>query len=332
MKGERRHELEHNVLLDWLAGIAEQVKPYGNAIFAVVLLLAVAIAASVWWTRQSTAQETEAWDAFHEALYSARLTDFDRVIEQYPGTEVAHWAAVVAGDLRLSEGCAQRFRSRSTANQELRKAVECYRMVLDESNRSELRERATFGLARTLEVQGDLDKAEQRYEEVRSGWPEGVYAAAASRRLEDLGNDTFRKTFYDEFAKFDPRPPSLSEEPGLGPSFDEEITPPGQDRIFSPSNLLDPKKRAPADAKPGETSTVLPLLTTPDVPAADKAKPAAEPPTDKPKPAAEPPADKAKPAAEPPTDKPKPAAEPPADKAKSPAKPATAKGPPKKNS
>ncbi len=45
MKAERRHELQHNELADWLAATAERLRPYSRAILgvtiaAVVLLLA----------------------------------------------------------------------------------------------------------------------------------------------------------------------------------------------------------------------------------------------------------------------------------------------------
>ena len=229
MKGERRHELEKNELADWLAKVFGVVGPYQNAILGAVLLLLVGAVGYLWWAGQAAGKQAAASDEFQRALWdlsqgSSSTADFEAIVEDYPDTGLALWARVMAGDLHLAFGCDSLFTNKGVANQELREAVDHYREVLGaESSSSALRQRATFGLARALESQGDLQKAMQRYEEVGKSWPEGAYAAAAASRLEDLEKPATR-LFYDRFAKFDPKPVSSLDPGGLGepPAFDLE--------------------------------------------------------------------------------------------------------------
>jgi len=268
MKGQRRHELKQNDLADWLAGVFQTVKPYQNAILGVVVLAVVGTAAYAWWSRQSSARAAAGWDDFYTAISSGNPAKFDRLIEQYPDTPVAQHAAVVAGDLHLAYGCNMLFVNKASANQELRKAVEHYLTVLGQSPKPMLREQATFGLARALEAQGDLEGAAQRYEEVGRNWPDGAYAAAAARRLDDL-NRASTKAIYDKFAKFDPKPAFTDEPgtPGRRLPFDLDSLP-DEGPVFQPDTTfnLNLEERGPedqttpgdADETPPETDTTEP--------------------------------------------------------------------------
>ena len=83
-----------------------------------------------------------------------------------------------------------------------------------------------------------LSEAEQGYKTVKERWPHGEYAEWASRRLADLQKPA-TKEFYDEFARFDPKPVSTSAGDMFGKS------------PFSKSDAL----QEPADEprfKPGE--------------------------------------------------------------------------------
>ena len=108
------------------------------------------------------------------------------MIDDYPHTNVAHMAAVVLADTYLGDGCNQLFTNKIKGQHELAKAIELYQLVREESRVPSLLERATFGLARAKESQGDAEhikQAEQLYEDVATKWPNGAFAAAASQRL-----------------------------------------------------------------------------------------------------------------------------------------------------
>jgi tetratricopeptide (TPR) repeat protein len=259
MKGERRHELERNELADWLAKTFETIKPYQNAILATVLLVLVGTVAYSWWARQSAGRQVGGWDAFHGALWELAqgtasptgvAADFEAIVDRYPDRDVALWARIMAADLHLAIGCDELFHNKGIANQELRKAEDHYLTILHANNsNSDLRERATFGLARARESQGNLQKAMEHYQEVERNWPEGAYAAAAASRLADLKRaDTQR--LYDRFAKFDPKPVSsqLPDVPSQPPAFDVDSLP-DDGTLFEPK-LLDLEEKGAADRQP----------------------------------------------------------------------------------
>lgn len=231
MKRQRRHELRQNELLEWLNNLAGTVGPYRNAILGVLLLTALALGLWTWWTRQSATETAEGWDNLNSALSTWNPSEAAKVCERYPGSNVAHWAGVVAADMYLDEGCQQLFSNKPHARDQLEKAENHYKMVLKESQQPVLRQRATFGLARAYEAmagtrqsQGlELDEAIRCYQELIKNWPQGTYAAIASRRLKDLkSHDT--RAFYDEFAKYEPPSPfsDQSAMPGERPPFDLE--------------------------------------------------------------------------------------------------------------
>jgi len=221
MKSERRHELEQNELADWLGDFLVTVKPYLNTILAAVVAVVLVTVGYAWWVRHAEANAANSWNDFFAAMGTGEITDFDKVAEDHPGTQVAQWARVISADLHLNLGCDQLFKSRVAAQDELRQAVEGYLAVLETSRVSEIRQRATYGLARAYESQGNLDKAAQSYNDLKRNWPEGAFATAAERRLEDIKSPATEK-FYDRFATFNPRP-SASEGSGAAdqrPAFD----------------------------------------------------------------------------------------------------------------
>jgi tetratricopeptide (TPR) repeat protein len=249
MKSERRHELEHNVLANWLGGTIEQIKPYASTILLAVLAGLLAVVLVRWWYGNSLAKGASAWDAYYAAFEDPNASEeFDKVAELYPRSKVAEWATVTGADVRLQYGCNQLFTNRSIANQELTKAVNGYLKVLEQASDVTVRERATFGLARAKEAQGDLDEALKSYKEVVKQWPNGAYKQAAQHRIDDLERKS-TKEFYDTFAKANPKPPATEgAASGTGPEFNEKSLPEGP-AAKSSSPEKSPETSKPADAK-----------------------------------------------------------------------------------
>ena len=221
MKSEERHRLQHNQLADWIGKTITSIKPYQNSILIGLLLVVGGMVAYSVWSRVSAAENTLAWDELNAALESGNIAKLAKVREDHPNTHVAHVAAVVEADYTLADGCNRLFVSKAVANQELAKAIELYLTVLDQSRNSSLLQRATFGLARAREAKGELERAMELYQEVSTKWPDGAFAIAAARRLDDLKRPA-TKRLYDRFAKFDPKPAYSGEFglPGQKPSFD----------------------------------------------------------------------------------------------------------------
>jgi tetratricopeptide (TPR) repeat protein len=221
MKSERRHELERNQLLVWFSETSERIKPYINAILGAVLVVLVLILAASLWSRHSEGQSSVAWDSYFTALNGMDRTALENVAQKYPGTGAAYWALVTLGDIELDSGCNLLFVNKTSANLELRKAVEHYQAVLSQASSSALLERATYGLARARESQGDLEQALKAYGEIVAKWPKGTFGEVANERTVDLKAKSVR-SFYDRFSKFDPKPALANEPgtPGKKPAFD----------------------------------------------------------------------------------------------------------------
>jgi hypothetical protein len=274
MKSERRHELQHNELLDWLRTTGERIKPYQNMIIGVALLAAVGIAAYSLWSRRSAARDTGAWEAMDQAMqsdlpgyarqYFRNPQDFDKVAEQHPDTSAGDWAAVMAADLHRLRGTEALFSDKATAKEELNAAVEKYKEAL-KSRSSMLRERATFGLAQALEALGNrLDDAIARYKEVTQQWPKGMFASVAANRVQELQKED-TKHFYDQFASatMQPRTPLKDELPAM-PGARSPLGPPPADPPADPSfGLQFPKslRESDSDKKTGTSAEKTPDKT-----------------------------------------------------------------------
>jgi len=271
MKGQRRHELQQNELADWMANLIAAAKPYANLIFGGVLLLGILGIGLTLWVQRSNAQAARAWEDFQSALSNLSFVEMNNVVEHYPGSDAAHWAQVVLGDFHLREGCDELFTTRAGARQELRKAIEHYDNVLAGTSDGRIRERATFGLARAWESQGDLKKALEFYEEVVRQWPDEPYAIIAREQTAALETPAVKR-FYDRFAQFDPRP-EFGEEPTQPLRLDDWELPalgepvlPGYDS-FNP--LGKPSKESSEEpTKPAETDLAAPSTGT-SAPATD---------------------------------------------------------------
>lgn len=229
MKSERRHELQHNALADWMARTGEELKPYQNLILSVVVIGLVTFAAYTWWSRTSASQAAKAWGEFNDGMETRDLTELTQVIENYPDTKVAHTATVLSGDYRLNNGCYQLFENKVIGEQQLSKAIILYESDLRQSKSPMLLERATFGLARAKEAKGNLEEAERYYREVVANWSDGAYAEAANQRLDELKRPEI-KQLYDDFRNFDPKP-----------AFSNEFDVPGQQLKFDKTNI--PKEK-----------------------------------------------------------------------------------------
>jgi hypothetical protein len=283
MKSERRHELQHNVLADWLAQTAESLKPYQNMVMFGTVLILIVLAVGIYWSKQSAASATRAWDEFNTALVSANpATALSKVIEDLPGTTAAEMAAVVSADRHLAEGCRDLFVNKATAQNELSKAIDLYAPVRERSQVSSLREAATFGLARAREAKGDATNIEQAvklYEELSKNWPNGAYTPIANERLADLKKPA-TKELYDRFAHFDPKPVFSTEPAGRLPfdsgSIPRETPLPGIEPLpgLNPEGPAKDQEKAETK-KPSEgTNAAEPApLAKPETPA-DTSKPA----------------------------------------------------------
>ena len=290
MKSERRHELQHNALLDWLMQSGAKSKPYLNGILLALVVVLLGFVGYRWMSTTSAARQAAAWDSVFSSVGGGDIARLDQTVDDYPNTTAAHWAAVIAGDMRLAAGCQELFTTKATAADQFQKALEKYELVLDSSRDDVIRERATYGLARTYEAmagtrqsQEDLDNAKREFKKIVQ-WPNGAYVKAAQARLDAL-NQTSTKEFYDALAAWEPRPAITSPDglDNLNIPFGNSgeglnVGQPPKDLFAAPSDKTDDSTQAPASGEPAEPAGQPPAEAVPaevsPMPAATGDKPA----------------------------------------------------------
>jgi predicted negative regulator of RcsB-dependent stress response len=290
MKSERRHELQHNALLDWLMKTGETIKPQLNAILLGLVVVVLGVIGYRWMSAQSADKEATAWDSVFLAMGQGDTAQLDQAVEDYPRTTAAQWAAVVSGDLQLSAGCQDLFTTKATAADQFQKAQDKYKLVLENCREPVIRERATYGLARTYEAmagtrqsQTDLDGAREKYQEVVDKWPNGAYAKAAQSRLNAL-SQTSTMEFYEALAAWEPRPAITSPEglDGLNIPFDQsggglDVGEKPKSYFGDITDKIDETMEAPAEGEPaGDAAPAADSAEPPAMPEATGDKPAAE--------------------------------------------------------
>lgn len=246
VKSERRHELQHNYLADWLATAGKSINPYLNHIFLVGLAIIIAFLGYTWWSKTTTGEKSAAWNDYYVGLDTRDQKELSNVAEIYKGTTAANMATVLVGDYRLNNGCAQVFNNKAIGENDLTKAMRSYETIGREARDAMLLARAKFGLGRANESKCELEAAEQCYREVVAGWPDSAYAMMATERLDDLKR-TDTKRFYDDFrAKYEANPVPADDLgiPKETPAFDESSLP-SEESPDLPG--LNPEDAAPAE-------------------------------------------------------------------------------------
>jgi hypothetical protein len=266
MKSQERHRLEKNILADWIAQTIQQIKPYLTPILVVALVVVLVFGATNFWVQRAAQGSGVAWGKVYATITEQGVdaAAAEAVAEEYQGTNVAHWARLVACDERLEHGCQLLFTAdRSSAINDLQRAVEGSTTVLKETNEPALRERALFCRARAYEAlagtrqSGALDNAIADFKELLANdrWAKGPYAEMARHSVTNLENPEFR-TFYDKFVNYEPKPPISG--PGV-PGQRPPATVPEPNSPVEFSSLMnlggDVKANEKAPAKPGAAKT-----------------------------------------------------------------------------
>lgn len=266
MKTERRHELQHNELADWLGVTLAKVQPYSKVILGILILLGVGAFASTYLGGQNRESDEAAWAAYFRALDTGDLAAFSDMAANYPGTSAAAWAQVATGDVKLATSLREFFADRDKAREELTKAREAYEGALKAANGNEmLEQRARFGLAQSLESLGEIDQATSQLDEIVKRWPESPVGVSATARLAQLRKPQ-TKEWYAWFAEQKPVKSPLSDStfmndlPNLPEKPDLSVPQPGQ---LIPGNSSPAGNGTPStDAITPETGLGLPDLGT----------------------------------------------------------------------
>lgn len=298
MKSERRHELEENLLANWLISVFQKIRPYGNLIFGGVILILLVVVVYGWLSRRGMEKAEQAWDAVLTNMAIAREDPgvLERVAEEYSSAEAGQWAALLAAEAYLAKACDALFYNKTEAREYLNDSRKLFERLLQESRNEVIRQRATFGLARADEAAGDLDKAmeswsspsakqagkkaDRGYKGLLNVWPNSAYAEVAKDRLEELQRYQIKK-FYDDFMRWEPSATSGSAE--AGPPSKPAIGSSSQEvPLYTPGKLLSSKPEASSPAgsptQSSDTAKNSPVLPSKEGKASRSEKTASENP------------------------------------------------------
>ena len=180
MKTERRHELQTNVLADWLGKKIIALEKYSRAAAGIVIALLIAVFVVIYLSKQQASRRATGWSKLFQGSVERDLTQMRETAEEHRGTEVGLWALQSAADLHLEEGSNLLYIDRVDAASRLSKAVSNYLLVVDQTKDSMLKRRALFGLAQAYEASNELKKAADRYAELAQLSPDSVLGKEAA--------------------------------------------------------------------------------------------------------------------------------------------------------
>lgn len=213
MKSTRRHDLQTNVLADWLGAKINWAQSNATWLLGgLLVVIAVFVVFSIRESRLSSVA-TEGWSRFdaasaggfaavaraeHMALNNA-VRNLEDLVREHQGTQLAAYAELTLGDLSLRSGQLKYRENKTAARESFQNAAQYYRSVSATSSSSEIRNRALYCLAKSLEWQMKLQQAREVYLQV-----EGAFALEAQGRARDLSRKG-TKTFYEQFAQWKPK-------------------------------------------------------------------------------------------------------------------------------
>ena len=255
MKTERRHELQENVLADWLGKQIVQLKPYSTAIVAGFLITAVLWFAVAQMGANRKQNVSESWDAYFQAAAVSDPDELRRIADKYPRTEAGAWARQSAGDVSLATGSRNMFIDREKANEYLSESLEDFTAANSMASTDLLKQRSLLGIAQANEALNKFDGAESAYNQLIRSWPNTSVAKTSEKRLAFLKKSS-TKEFYDWFWDQKPivpkipmgngdtgsiKPPSLYDDLPSNPALEL----PSEDSLESPSGLGGPEMTPP---------------------------------------------------------------------------------------
>ena len=244
MKTKRRHELQTNVLADWLGKQYELLKPYWPFIalgVAALVLLYAGVQYALTYMGNSPPPNQESWTAYvgeTTDISSDSATRADGLVDiadKYDGSPASLWARQQAAELQLQDGMREVYRERDEARDLLTKARDNYDAVIKDAKGEDLAmlwQRALLGKAKACESlaavreddaslaelqRKDLEAARDAYQLLAKSAGDGLLGQRAKDALALLADEdgAIRAGMTDLYAELARRGPA-SFEPPLG--------------------------------------------------------------------------------------------------------------------
>lgn len=204
MKSEERHELKVNELERLTTRVRPILEQYGMHIALGASAVILIAAAALFWSRMSAAGQTAGWAEYLDATASnstAKLVDVAEA-EDAAKNQVAIWARLRAAEGYLESGIQQSIEGRDEGQRglvsDLDEARKNFQAVLEKAPaKSELQERALFGLGRCLETMAGVN---QRTDAKNSTTTDLLTEAAEAydKLLKDFPNSPYNQKRYED--------------------------------------------------------------------------------------------------------------------------------------
>lgn len=214
MNTDRRHELQHNVLAEYLTRINESIEPHSKLIAVVV---GAAIVGSLGFMLYQSNASGQRSDATLQLVLAAGEGDdavLSMVGEQFAQTTAGSWARLYQADELMSRGMRVLYTDRTEATELFTSAENAYSQALSTSKDKVLDSRAHFGLARIAESSGDAEKAIEEYRKTMAANESEAMVEVAQQRIDSLSRPSTKEFLAwfgeQDFTPSDPAlPPSL---------------------------------------------------------------------------------------------------------------------------
>lgn len=289
---QKRQQLQHNALGDWIAEKMTAAEPYAAQI-AVGSLVAIGLVVGViWYSSMPDTESAKAWDEYLAAISEPQPdVAMETVATSFASTKAGLWAKQSGAEMSLRRGCDLMFRDRDEAGELFTKAEAAFKEVEAAAGDKELRIRAQFGLAKVLEETNKPEEAKAAYEktaELAGDSAIGKLAQAAVARMNNPADVALLAWFSEQAPKLPaPMPPGMGGMGGPSTSLPMDLPerpdidlptdfgssdplapgielPPAGDSPIAPPATEAPAAETPAEEKPAE-----PAAPAPESPAAE---------------------------------------------------------------
>jgi tetratricopeptide (TPR) repeat protein len=241
MKTERRHELQHNELVQLLTQYHTQVKPYLGWMLAVVGFVLLVWLAFSWMGFSRGRQLRAGWSEYVHASKAGDVDGLRQVAARFPRTPAATRSLYMSATIGLHRGANRLLLDRAEGLELLDQARKDFEAALAAPHQdANLQAQTLLGLAQVFEATNELDKAQEQYQRVLDSHPDTSFALVAKRRLDFL-NLADTAAFSDWFSKQKVELPPPAATSGLSPQIPSvhDDLPISSDLLLPDANALE---------------------------------------------------------------------------------------------
>ena len=188
-----RHELEKNLLADWLAEKIDVLKPFATHLTVAAIIVVAAIAGAIYFFSQNSTGGARAWATYFAAFGEQKVDEALKDAIEKPevtGTPAELWARLAYADRQFGLAAFQAAQDPAEAKLSLANAEKTLVEIEDKTKDPALLSRARFTLGRVYETQNRLEQAREYYQKVAESSKDtaiGKASAAAVKRLDPQG-------------------------------------------------------------------------------------------------------------------------------------------------